>query len=72
MKEPGQKPTRAIVAAVQLSGVSDLEFEASLTELRELAKTLGFTVTRTFTQKRSGRWLVCSVCRCSGIVCRCA
>lgn len=34
--------------------MSDVEFEASLTELRELAKTLGCTVTRSFTQKRSG------------------
>lgn len=48
-----EKPLYAVVAAVQLPGVSDFEFEASLTELRELAKTLGFTVTRTFTQKRS-------------------
>ena len=48
------KPQYAIAAAVQLPGVSDFEFEASLTELRELAKTLGFTVTRTFVQKRSG------------------
>ncbi|HEU5178737.1 MAG TPA: GTPase HflX [Burkholderiales bacterium] len=45
---------RAIVAAVQLPSVSDLEFEASLTELRQLAKTLGFEVVATFTQKRSG------------------
>ena len=52
--ENQEKPQYAIVASVQLPGVSDLEFEASLTELRELAKTLGFTVTRTFTQKRSG------------------
>ncbi|MGC2520443.1 MAG: GTPase HflX [Burkholderiales bacterium] len=49
-----QKPTRAIVAAVQLSSVSDAEFEASLTELRQLAKTLGFEVVGTFTQKRAG------------------
>ncbi len=48
------KPAYAVVAAVQLPQVSDLEFEASLTELRELAKTLGFTVIRTFTQKRPG------------------
>jgi GTP-binding protein HflX len=41
------------VAAVQLSSVSDVEFEASLTELRQLAKTLGFEVTGTFTQKRA-------------------
>ncbi|MDO9468049.1 MAG: GTPase HflX, partial [Thiobacillus sp.] len=52
--EVKEKPQYAVVAAVQLPGVSDVEFEASLTELRELAKTLGFTVTRTFTQKRSG------------------
>jgi len=52
--EVKESPQYAIVAAVQLPGVSDVEFEASLTELRELAKTLGFTVTRTFTQKRSG------------------
>jgi GTP-binding protein HflX len=53
-REAKEKPQYAVVAAVQLPGVSDVEFEASLTELRELAKTLGFTVTRTFTQKRSG------------------
>ncbi|KVW99662.1 GTPase HflX [Thiobacillus denitrificans] len=52
--EVKEKPQYAVVAAVQLPGVNDVEFEASLTELRELAKTLGFTVTRTFTQKRSG------------------
>src|SRR6185503_957515 len=45
---------RAIVAAVQLPSASDLEFEASLTELRQLAKTLGFEVVATFTQKRAG------------------
>ncbi len=52
--ESKEKPQYAVVAAVQLPNVSDVEFAASLTELRELAKTLGFTVTRTFTQKRSG------------------
>ena len=45
---------RAIVAAVQRPSVSDAEFEASLTELRQLAKTLGFEVVATFTQKRAG------------------
>jgi GTP-binding protein HflX len=45
---------RAIVAAVQRPSVSDAEFEASLTELRQLAKTLGFEVVDTFTQKRAG------------------
>jgi GTPase len=54
LKEPGQGPTRAIVAAVQLSSVGDVEFEASLTELRQLAKTLGFEVVGRFTQKRAG------------------
>ena len=53
MREVGQKPKRAIVAAVQLPGASDVEFEASLTELRQLAKTLGFEVVGTFTQKRA-------------------
>ncbi|BCM26208.1 GTPase HflX [Methyloradius palustris] len=43
----------AVVAAVQLPSVTDLEFEASLTELRELAKTLGYEVVHTFVQKRS-------------------
>jgi GTP-binding protein HflX len=45
--------TKAIVAAVQRQTVSDEEFEASLTELRQLAKTLGFEVVATFTQKRA-------------------
>src|SRR5262245_61261147 len=51
-REVEPKPTRAVVAAVQLPDVSDLEFEASVIELRQLAKTLGFEVVRTFTQKR--------------------
>jgi GTPase len=45
--------TRAIVAAVHLPSVTDVEFEASLTELRELAKTLGYQVVGTFVQKRA-------------------
>jgi GTPase len=45
---------KAIVAAVQRPSVSDEEFEASLAELRQLAKTLGFEVVATFTQKRPG------------------
>jgi GTPase len=53
-QEVPQKSKRAIVAAVQLSSVSDLEFNASLAELRQLAKTLGFEVVATFTQKRAG------------------
>ena len=46
--------TKAIVAAVQRPSVTDAEFEASLTELRQLAKTLGFEVVGTFTQRRAG------------------
>jgi len=59
--EVGQRPTgtdgqekapRALVAAVQLTGVSDLDFDSSVNELRELAKTLGFELVGTFAQKR--------------------
>jgi len=53
-QEVARKSKRAIVAAVQLSTVNDLEFDASLAELRQLAKTLGFEVVATFTQKRAG------------------
>jgi GTP-binding protein HflX len=52
-KEIKVTPQRAVVAAVQLPAVSDAELESSLDELRELAKTLGFEVVGTFTQKRS-------------------
>ena len=52
-REVEEKSRYAVVAAVQLPSVSDNEFEASLTELRELAKTLGYKVVRTFVQKRS-------------------
>ena len=53
-QEAEPKRTRAIVAAVQRPSVSDPEFEASLEELRQLAKTLGFEVVGKFTQKRTG------------------
>ncbi len=52
-KEVKEKPKYAVVASVQLPNVSDVEFESSLAELRDLAKTLGFEITATFTQKRS-------------------
>ena len=51
--EVEQKLRIAVAAAVQLPNVSDMEFEASLMELRELAKTLGFKVVHTFVQKRT-------------------
>src|SRR3954469_14368613 len=53
MKETREKPRRALVAAVQLPSVSDGDFESSISELRQLAKTLGFEVIGTFTQKRA-------------------
>src|SRR6478672_9562344 len=53
-QEAEPKRNRAIVAAVQRPSVSDPEFEASLEELRQLAKTLGFEVVGRFTQKRAG------------------
>ena len=52
-KEVKVTSQRAVVAAVQLPAVSDEELESSLNELRELAKTLGFEVVATFTQKRA-------------------
>ena len=55
MQNEEKIPTNyAVVAAVQLPNVTDIEFGASLTELRELAKTLGFTIIKTFMQKRAG------------------
>jgi GTP-binding protein HflX len=53
-QQVAKKAKRAIVAGVQRPNVSDLEFDASLAELRRLAKTLGFEVVGTFTQKRAG------------------
>src|SRR3954469_24672314 len=44
---------RALIVAVQLDGVSDTEFNSSLVELAELAKTLGLQVVGQFTQKRA-------------------
>src|SRR5436309_3829266 len=54
IQQTEHKPARAIGAAVQLCSVRDEEFEASLIELRQLAKTLGFEVVGKFTQKRAG------------------
>lgn len=55
MKKPAvditPKAPRVIVAAVQLPSVTEAEFASSLAELRQLAKTLGFDVAATFTQK---------------------
>lgn len=48
-----QSLSRALIVAVQLDTVSDVEFESSLAELGDLAKTLGMDVVGQFTQKRS-------------------
>ena len=53
MHELHEEPRRAVVAAVQLPDVSDIDFESSVAELRQLAKTLGFEVVASFTQKRA-------------------
>ena len=53
MQELAKNRPRAVVAAVQRPGVSDAELDASLSELRQLAKTLGFEVVGRFTQKRA-------------------
>ena len=51
-REMKERPARANVAAVQLSAVSDVELHASVSQLREFAKTLGFEVVVTFLKKR--------------------
>ncbi len=43
---------RALLVAVHLDSVSDTEFNSSLAELADLAKTLGLEVVGQFTQKR--------------------
>ncbi len=45
-------PLRAILAAVHLPGVSEVDFQSSLAELRDLASTLGYEVVGSFVQKR--------------------
>ena len=45
-------PQRAILAAVHLPNVTEVDFESSLAELKDLASTLGYEVVRTFAQKR--------------------
>jgi GTP-binding protein HflX len=51
--ETRERPTRAVVAAVQLPGTSDAELQVSVNELQELARTLGFEVLGTVVQKRA-------------------
>jgi GTPase len=53
-RELEEKRTRAVIAAVKLPDVSEAEADSSVTELRQLAKTLGFEVVGTFVQQRTG------------------
>jgi GTP-binding protein HflX len=52
VQDLGEKPRRALLVAVQLPAVDDGEFERSLVELRQLARTLGMQVVGAVTQKR--------------------
>ena len=52
-KEVKVKPRQAVVAAVQLPSETDIELAASLSELHQLARTLGFEIVETFVQKRN-------------------
>ncbi len=51
--EQESEPLRAVSVAVQLQGVEDAVFAASLAELHRLARTLGLTVAATITQRRT-------------------
>ncbi len=53
MHEARHIPPRAVLAGVQLPGMDDGDFSASLDELAQLAKTLGLTVVGRVTQKRT-------------------
>jgi GTP-binding protein HflX len=51
--EQESEPLRAVLVAVQVQGVGDGAFAASVAELHRLARTLGLTVAATITQKRT-------------------
>ena len=51
--KPEETRTRAVIAAVKLPDVSEAEIESSVSELRQLAKTLGLEVVGTFIQQRT-------------------
>ncbi len=52
MSDSSPVPLRAAVVAVQLPGVDDRAFAASIAELRRLGRTLGVNVVATVTQRR--------------------
>jgi GTP-binding protein HflX len=51
--EQKSDPQRAVLVAVQVQGVEDGAFAASVAELHRLARTLGLTVAATITQRRT-------------------
>jgi GTP-binding protein HflX len=51
--EQESEPLRAVLVAVQVQGVADGVFAASLAELHRLARTLGLVVASTITQRRT-------------------
>ncbi len=51
--EQESEPLRAVLVAVQVQGVEDGVFEASVAELHRLARTLGLNVAATITQRRT-------------------
>jgi GTP-binding protein HflX len=51
--ETARERPRAVLLGVQLPGVGDADFDASLRELARLAKTLGFEVVGRVTQRRA-------------------
>jgi GTP-binding protein HflX len=52
MSDLDQAPLRAALVAVQLPGVDDAAFAASVAELDRLGRTLGVTIVETVTQRR--------------------
>src|SRR4051812_21412767 len=52
MSDSPPVPLRAVVVAVQLPGVDDQAFAASIAELRRPGRTLGVDVVATVTQRR--------------------
>jgi len=51
--DPATGPVRAALVAVQLPGVDDAAFAASVAELERLGRTLGVSIVETVTQKRA-------------------
>ncbi len=52
--ETKQPVPRAILVGIQLDGVDDVAYEASLKELGQLVETLGYEVAGSVSQKRDG------------------